>query len=299
MHELRLKLEEVQKNIVNNMQQFSIPVDLKDISVSIDRIFEGLNIQETIIQYSRLSAFDNIEKIKNQLEEEHKKFIFLSLGNSMVMNQEGRFINSLPPLDLDDFENNSELLENHMIRFASEQRNLNAIPLKIAYKYFEKFDTFEEEDLNFLVDGNPIVPVGRNTIIKEGLYLGLTGKLYAAMHILLPQTEHLIRNLVRMCGDTITYLKDDDTEEYKPLSQLLKSSKLYECYDKNIIFTFKSFLDSPYGENLRNLNAHGVLEPSNNGDLKAMYFLSLFIQLIARYSLKTLPILESLNMKKQ
>jgi len=54
------------------------------------------------------------------------------------------------------------------------------------------------------------------------------------MHILLPQVENIFRNLVKNCGDTITFLKEDGTETYKNLSVLLKSEKLRECYDENI-----------------------------------------------------------------
>ena len=116
--------------------------------------------------------------------------------------------------------------------------------------------------------------------------MGLNGKLYAAMHILQPQTENIFRNLVKLCGDTVTFLKEDGSEEYKPLSSLFNSEKLRECYDENIIFTFQSIMDEPAGENLRNLNGHGLLEPNIGNSVGSLYFLSLLVFLLSLYSAK-------------
>ena len=104
------------------------------------------------------------------------------------------------------------------------------------------------------------------------------------MHILLPQTEHIFRQLVRLCGDTVTFLKEDGSEEYKPLSALLKSEKLLECYDENLIFTFQSIMDDPAGENLRNLIGHGLLEPTAGNGAEALSFLGLLIKLLSLYT---------------
>lgn len=86
-----------------------------------------------------------------------------------------------------------------------------------------------------------------------------------------------------MCGDTVTFLKEDGHEEYKPLSALFKSEKLLECYDENVIFTFQSIMDEPAGENLRNLNGHGLLESAEGNGAGALCFVSLLIMLLSIY----------------
>lgn len=89
---------------------------------------------------------------------------------------------------------------------------------------------------DFLAQNNAIIPVNRAEIIGEGLCLAMDGKLYTAMHILQPQTEHIFRHLVKMCGDTVTFLKEDGSEEYRPLSGSFQSEKLQQCYDENVIY---------------------------------------------------------------
>lgn len=52
---------------------------------------------------------------------------------------------------------------------------------------------------------------------------------------------------------------------------------------EDIIFTFQSIMDEPIGENLRNLNAHGVLEPQKGNSEVALCFLCLLIKLLSMY----------------
>jgi hypothetical protein len=160
---------------------------------------------------------------------------------------------------------------------------LDSIPVRMAFHHLKKYGPFSEEMLDFLVQDNAIIPENRSEIIRDGLCLALNGKLYMAMHILQPQTEHIFRNLVKMCGDTVTFLQEDGSEEYKPLSSLFKSEKLLECYDENIIFTFQSIMNEPAGENLRNLNGHGLLEPAEGNSTGALCFVSLLIMLLSVY----------------
>ena len=53
-------------------------------------------------------------------------------------------------------------------------------------------------------------------------------------------------------------------------------------------------MDEPIGENLRNLNAHGVLEPQKGNSEVALCFLCLLIKLLSMYSINTRPILKAL-----
>ena len=215
-----------------------------------------------------------------------------------MLNEKGQTVQELAPLGATIESTDPEVLHKHMVKHASEHRNLsNPIVLNYAFSFFKESGEFSKDSLNFLVDDNAIIPDNRSDIIKDGLYLGLSGNLYAAMHILLPQVENIFRNLVKNCGDTITFLKEDGTETYKPLSALLKSEKLRECYDENIIFTFQSIMDDPIGENLRNLNAHGVLEPEKGNGSSALYFLCLVIRLLSMYSPNAFSIVKYLAEK--
>ncbi len=295
--ELRIRLEEYQKKALKNMHAIPIKIDTKPSYQVIEKLFNGLTVQEGIIQLGRIARIHKVEDVKKQVCDAEEGSVVSSLFGSILLNEKGQTVEDLPPLNrTEDIDSNSELLYKYMVRHVAELRRMSdSIDLGIAYNFFRRLGVITENDLDILVESNPIIPEGRTQIIKEGLYLGLSGKLYSSIHILLPQTEHIFRNLVKICGDTVTFLKEDGTEEYKPLSQLFKSEKLHECYSEDIIFTFYSIMDDAIGENLRNLNAHGLLEPYAGGGGQALCFVCLLIKLLFLYSENATPILNKLS----
>lgn len=298
--ELRRCLEGLQKDSLDNMQSIPIKIDAKPIYEKIKQLFEGLTFEETVVRLGQLAKIYRVEDVKKQTIQESETFITKALFTSSIMNERGQKVVQIPPLDLKESEADADLLFQHMLLHVSEERQIAEVTtLRMAYPFMLRFADWSAADLNFLTENNVIIPDGRNSIIREGLYMGLSGKLYAAMHILLPQTEHIFRNLVALCGDTVTYLKEDGTEAYKSLSALFRSERLRECYDENIIFTFQSILDERIGANLRNLNAHGVLEPGTGDGGPAFHFLCLLVRLLSVYAKDIDPIFERLSVRNK
>lgn len=293
--ELRLLLEDWQKTALQKIPVHKFEIDSKPAYDAVEQMFEGLSLTEAIVQFGRVAKIYHVKDVQKKLLENQEQSVFTSMFGSSLLNRQGQSVQELPPIKkVTDF-GDLNAMKKHMVRYVTEQRRLyDNIPVRIAYQFLNKYNPITEDTLDFLVLDNAIVPEDRAEIIKQGLCMGLNGKLYAAMHILQPQTENIFRNLVRMCGDTVTFLKDDGSEEYKPLSSLFKSEKLLECYDENIIFTFQSIMDEPAGENLRNLNGHGLLEPTIGNSSISLYFLSLLVFLLSLYGANTLSILVDL-----
>ena len=296
LFELRNRLEGLQKRSLLKMQTISVPVDTSGIIKRVDQLFSGLTMQEMILQIGRIVRIYKAEDVKKEVLEENGKSLLQSLFGSTLLNEKGQTVQELPPLDRKDPESDQELLFKHMVNRVSRERNYDeAVVLDIVFRQVQSIRTCTRDDLDFLVNENVIIPENRAETIKEGLFLGLTVSPYVAAHILLPQTENIFRNLVKMCGDPVTFLKTDGTEDIKPLSQLFKSEALRDCYSEDVIFTFQSIMDVPAGENLRNLIAHGQLELSIASERKCLHFLCLLIKLLSWYSVASQPILESLR----
>ena len=294
--ELRETLKTLQQRSITKMASIPWSFDATATNKRVEQLFSQLTVQEAIVQIGRLAKFYNVDDVKKKLIDDNRKSIFKFLFGSSHLNEKGQMICDLPALSIDNPESDQELLFKHMVHYVAQNRDYESlIVLRKAIECIHNIGITSENELDFLIDNNPIIPEGRAFIIKEGIFLGLSGNLYTAMHILLPQTEHIFRNLVKMCGDTITFLNPDGTETYKLLSQLFKSEKLHECYSEDIIFTFQSIMDVPIGENLRNMIAHGLFEPHQGNDIKSLYFLCLLIKLLSWYSLDAKPIFKSLS----
>ncbi len=277
--ELRLEMEQWQKLMLKELHPITTKINVQDISEAVDKMFDGLTLPEAIVQFGRTARIHKVDEVKQQLFAEQ---FFSTMFGSVLLNDQGQSVQQLPPISAADED--SDNFRKHMVRHVAERRRMfDVIPVQMAFQHLRKFGSISEDALDFLVQDNAIIPENRAEIIRDGLCLALNGKLYTAMHILQPQTEHIFRHLVKMCEDTVTFLQKDGTEDYRPLSSLFKSEKLLECYDENVIFTFQSIMDNPAGENFRNLNAHGLLEPSAGNSSCALYFVSLLIMLLSMY----------------
>lgn len=302
--DLRALMSEYQRKALSNMASIPFEFDAKPIYTRISQLFEGLSLRERIVQFGLVSKIYKKEDVKKQVLDNQHKFLTTSLFTSRMLNDEGHTVEVIPPLDLQNPDGNPDVLFKHMIKYVSDCRNLDeAICLQFAYGLVKNERSVSIDNLSFLIDENAIIPNGRNEIIKFGIHLGLNGNLYAAMHILLPQMEHIFRNLVALCGDTVSFININDgkdgCEEYKPLSQLFRSDKLRECYDENIIFTFQSIMDERAGANLRNQNAHGLMSASIGNSGVALCFLSLTIKFLSLYSLEANKIMKKLSDKRK
>ena len=296
--ELRLEMETWQRLALKDMHPVATKIDVKETAEVINRLFDGLSLSETIVQFGRVAKIHTIDEVKRRLTDERDQQPILSMFRSGFLNNKGQIVQELPPIS--NVDENSEAFRKHMVRYVAEERRMfDSIPVRLAYEHVRKFGVIAEDAIDFLVQDNAVIPDRRADIIKEGISLALNGRLYTAMHILLPQTEHIFRCLVKECGDTVTFLKEDGSEEYKPLSSLFKSEKLRECYDEDLIFTFQSILDDSIGENLRNLNGHGLLDPETGNGIGALCFLSLLIMLISLYGKESIPIRRNLAEREQ
>ena len=290
---LRIEMEIWQKLALKDLHPITTKIDVKEIADAVDQMFDGLTLPEAIVQFGRVVRIYPVDEVKHQLSQAQDEQFFSAMWGSCLLNDQGQSVQVLPPVS--DIGENTDFLRKHMVRCVAERRRFDSIPVRMAFQRLRRFGPIAEDSLDFLVQDNAIIPSGREEIIREGLCLALNGKLYTAMHILQPQTENIFRHLVKMCGDTVTFLKEDGSEEYKPLSSLFKSDKLRDCYDEDLIFTFQSIMDEPAGENLRNLNGHGLLEPDTGNGIGAVCFLSMLIMLLSLYSIKALSIRSNLT----
>lgn len=298
MLRIRKKIEPLQLQNRENMQHTSFKVEAKDVYNNIKEMFAKLTFEEKIVYFSYFIPIYKKAEIIQMVEDEQKSSFFGSFFHGHLMDEAGRTVEVIPPLSFGAMESDEMILSKHMALCLKETYACEIFfALDIALEQIQNCLPGEDSSLDFLLSNNLLVPADRERIIEKGIYLGLRGDLYAALHILLPQTENIFRRLAYMCEDTITFYKDDSTEDFKPLSAILKSDALKEYYDSDIIFAFKMLMDMKSGGNLRNLVAHGWLEDSRENEAMSLCFFALLIKLLMFYSKDTSEIKQQINEK--
>ena len=204
---------------------------------------------------------------------------------------------ALPPLDIQNPEKDPHLLELHMYQNALEKQKISGdIWMKNALAILRDTYVVDNSMLDFLVKDNPIIPEGREHIFQSALRMFLNGEFYEAMHILAPQVENLFRNIAKEVGGLTVTLKDDGSSMEKVLSSILSLPELLDCYDNDILFTFRGLLNEQAGANIRNEIAHGIISEYACSTGVCLYFGVAVIKLLSLTSVSCYQILK--NSKK-
>jgi len=263
------------------MQSFTRSVDISILGKQIEDSLAGKTIAECICFLVASIPLHKKIDIQTQVISPQNRG-FTDIFPKVVIDRDGKTVFSLPSLDLKNPLEDREVLEVNMHYHAMTDNQFHGDLLWRIVAYIRSQHTLAITDLDFVFENNCIVPEGRESIIKHGLFLGLTGEFYSALHLLAPQIENIFRHIAHECGDIVTTYEDKDgSEQAKVLSSIFDLPNLVDCYDEDILFAFKGLLNEKAGGNLRNLIGHGIMEPDEANQGLVVYFICLCLRVLA------------------
>ncbi|SFQ08563.1 protein of unknown function [Lachnospiraceae bacterium XBB1006] len=289
------RLVEIQSKIPKIMVPFSVELDIKGVVNNLKVNMEGLSFEECVMRLTQMFVFEKQEDIKERVLEEFKNHPIEHLFGKRLINAKGQTVLSLPPLDISNLEKDPKLVELHMFQNAlGKQKIVGDIWMKNALIVMQdKFDINNRSLVEFLVKDNPIIPNGRERIFQSGLYMFLKGDYYEALHILAPQVENLFRNIARVAGGLTVTLEEDGSSMEKVLRSIFSLPELLDCYDNDILFTFRGLLNEQAGANIRNEIAHGAISENACSTGVCLYFGVAVIKLLSMTSHSCYQILKN------
>lgn len=288
------RLVEVQKDIPKLMVPITMELDIKGVVDNIHVNMGGLTFEESIIRLIQMLVFEKRDIIKQRVIEEYKNYPLSHLFGENIVNERGQTTLALQPLDIRNLKGDTELLELHMYQNAlKNQRIVGDIWIKNILLYIRNKYDFDNSMLEFLVKDNPIIPAGRERIFQSAVSMFIRGEYYEAMHILAPQVENLFRNIAREVGGLTVTLENDGSSMEKVLSSIFDLPELLDCYDNDIIFTFKGLLNEKAGANIRNEVAHGIISEAACGSGVCLFFGAAVIKLLSFTSVSCYKILKN------
>lgn len=288
------RLVEIQKEIPKIMVPFSVELDIKGVIDNLKANMEGLSFEECVIRLTQMFVFEKQEDIKKSVIEEFKDNPISHLFGKSLINAQGQTVLALHPLDIHDPEKDPKLMELHMYQNALEKQKVAGdIWVKNALIIIRDKFVIDKSMVEFLVKDNPIIPDGRERIFQSGLYMFLNGDYYEALHILAPQVENLFRNIAREVGGLTVTLEKDGSSMEKVLSSILSLPELVDCYDNDILFTFRGLLNKQAGANIRNEIAHGIISEYACSTGVCLYFGVAVIKLLSLTSASCYQILKN------
>lgn len=117
-----------------------------------------------------------------------------------------------------------------------------------------------ESDFVSIASRSPIVPKGRERLFAKALFAGYERDFVGALHVLVPQIEHMVRWHLKAAGVKTTNLDKDGIENENGLSSLTDLPEVAQIFGEDLEFELKALFCNAFGPNLRNELAHGLLD---------------------------------------
>ena len=194
------------------------------------------------------------EEARQQLMQFPLKGIFQGIHYA----NDGRKTAVVPSTDLPPHLHDETVLEtavNHL-QFAVQlivQGMVGPALHAVKFSHHIRSQTFSE-----LCSNAPNIPVDRRPLWARALYLGFEGDFVSALHVGVPQIEHLVRVFLNRRGCITTTQDANGIESEVGLSALLDREEAESVFGDDLLFEMKGLLTEPIGPNLRNELAHGL-----------------------------------------
>jgi hypothetical protein len=271
IEELQLKLREYQTIGVEELPLISSgSVDITDIFLHTQKAVSEKSFIDSLRILSLLSAPNNAKHIREQVEENRKKYLFSTLMPKKLFSANGRIIAVQPSAGeeailADMFEYVNITYQLRVKGYIEPARNI--ILLEHSARVFE---------FNDLLMDHPFIPEGREFIVARGLHAGLNGDFLTAIHFLVPQIEESVRYFLIRCGIVPSSFTDKGIQDEYNLNKLLRedkfTAKLNEIFGEDFVFDLRCVLVERFGANLRNDMAHGLIDHNSFYSYAAVYF---------------------------
>ncbi len=271
---LRARLNDSGERAPGEMWVIQTPdIDVSQLVESARKAVSGKSVEDALIAFSNLCSGVNKEKLRETVLRRMGQYPLQHLFFTTVMSSDGRVIAKRPAMSFgeDLTEDDEVVVRSAMI---SEYRSLVNIRVRActwpALEVLLLEHRLREADFIILARNSPIVPKDRADLFGRALFFGYERDFVTALHVLVPQIEHMVRVHLKQAGAETTNYKDGIRNE-NGMSTLLALPKATQVFGKDLVFELTSLFCDPFGPNLRNELAHGLLDEDGCRSVYAIY----------------------------
>lgn len=262
--ELRTHLTQSGEMALGEMGMISTPeVDISQLVEKARKSVMGKTATEALLSFANLHRGAKVDEMRKSSLERMRQFVFSSLFSSTVMSRDGRVIAKRPAMSLgaeptadDEIAIRAEMVRDYgiLVSIVVQGDILPALEVLLLEH------RLREVDFVGLARQSPIVPKDRAELFGKALYAGYDRDFVVALHLLIPQIEHMVRVHLKQAGAKTTNLDKDGIENENGLSTLMELPEADNVFGKDLAFELKTLFCDAFGPNLRNELAHGLLD---------------------------------------
>ena len=248
---------------------------------SITHVKDKQTAFESLLYFSGVSSC-NFESIWKSTENNINNFPISSLFGATSVSTDGRKISSIPPLALDG-NNRDEVIPKKAIKNFGIHMHLAVEGCILpALNQIQKEHLFPKEFLIQLCKLSAIVPEKREILVANALYQGFEWDFRSAIHLLAPQAENMVRQLLKRNRFVTTHIDQNGIENEMGLSSLVSIDGAREILGDDLWFELQAVFTDSLSANLRNEVGHGLLDDDTSNSLYSIYAWWMVLRLVVR-----------------
>jgi hypothetical protein len=263
---LRVELLELQAQAAHEFSTFRTPMDLSEERQGTIDVFKNLTLPDFFYRFAHLCPVPEKMALHTDVIKSRSDSLLSDLFNGGVYTDVlGRVIteapvinlNEAPPLDWYDYKCLPYLDFHYQMWVESRVK-------PAARTLLTKF-AVDDRHLMAIVSASPFVAPGFEQIYALGLARFLQGDMMSACHLLFPQLENSLRQVLSDAGIDSSKLDEEMFQEDRSISGLLKSRReqLESIFGVDLIYTIDLLFNFKGGPCLRHELAHGKLAPGS------------------------------------
>ena len=234
---------------------------------------------ESLLYFSGVSSC-NFESICKSTENNINNSPISSLFGATSVSLDGRKISSIPPLD--GKNRGDVILKNAIKNFGIHMHLVVEGCILPAQEQIQQEHLFPKEFLIQLCKFSSIVPEKREILVANALYQGFEWDFRSAIHLLAPQIENMVRQLLKRHGLVTTHTDPNGIENEMGLSSLVSIAGAREILGDDLWFELQAVFTDSLSANLRNEVGHGLLDDDTSNSLYSVYAWWMVLRLVVR-----------------
>lgn len=273
--ELRAQMNVAGAKSLGEMQAVELPsIDIVKLVEKARSTVSGKSAVDALAAFTNISSGAQASQLREFSEKMLSKHPLQALFSSTHLSRDGRVIarqSGIVPSDPAAPENEErvwgEMIKQHDIGIGLYVRGQILPALEVLHIEHR----LREADFVGIASQSPIVPPGRERLYGKALFAGYDRDFVSALHLLIPQIEHMVRWHLKGRGVKTTTLDSQGIENEIGLSALMDLQESTKVFGEDLAFEIKALLCHPVGPNLRNELAHGLLDYDACESIYAVY----------------------------
>ncbi len=292
IQEIRTLLNRSKEKFSDDMQTASVQINVADIVQFSRNAVSGKSRDEAMMAFATLgNALGNVKfgEFRKSAIEVIKRHSHFQLVSRHYLSSDGRLEATIPPVNLDDIS--PEAIDAVMLDEYDRYIRLFVFSgVEPALEVLHLEHRFNEAYFINLVRQASIVPMDRKWLYGRALAAGFDYDFAVAIHLLVPQIENIVRQLLKANRVQTTEISKDGIESEKGLSSLIKMPGSRQALGDDLHFQIRALFCERIGSNLRNVVAHGMLNDADAQSHRCAYAWWFALRLVACVELMKVPL---------